>query len=324
VKKIFSGEAMLAILSGGTGTPKLLQGFSRLLKSEDLSVIVNTGEDLTVSGLHVSPDIDTVMYTLAGIVDEDKWYGIRGDTFFCHEMLKRLGQTELLRIGDRDRAIILYRTLMLNQGKNLSEATREMCDKLGVHTNVLPMTNDAVQTLIHTEAGQLTFHEFLIAREASDKVLGVSFKGAENARPAPGVIEALRTAKLILIGPSNPVTSIGPILAVKEIREYLSQNRDKVLAVSPIIGRKAVSGPAGALMQGVGQEVTPRGVAQIYRDVAGSILVDQNDNQFAQSIVELDMRVLFADLLMLDHAARVKLARTILQLPLANIKLPPI
>ncbi len=322
MKKIFSGEAMLAILSGGTGTPKLIQGFSRLLKPEDLSVVANTGEDLTVSDLYVSPDIDTVMYTLAGIVDEDKWYGIRGDTFFCHEMLKRLGQTELLRIGDRDRATKLYRTLMLKQGRRLSEVTKEVCGRLGVRTNVMPMSDDKVRTLIHTEAGQLTFHEFLIVRGASDKVLGVSFEGAENAKPAPGVIEALQAAKLILIGPSNPVTSIGPILAVKEIRKYLSENRDKVLAVSPIIGGEPVSGPAGVLMQGVGQEVTPRGVAQMYRDVAGSILTDQNDNQFAQSIVELGMRAMFADLLMPDHAARVKLARTILQLPLADIKLP--
>lgn len=295
-----------------------------MIKQDEISVIVNTSEDLEISGLYVTPDLDTVTYTLAGIVDEDKWYGIRGDTFFCHEMLKRLGQTELLRIGDRDRATILYRTLMLNQGKKLSEVTREMCDKLGVHTNVLPMTNDKVQTLIHTEAGPITFHEFLITRGASDKVLGVSFEGAENAKPAPGVIEALQAAKLILIGPSNPVTSIGPILAVKEIRKYLSENRDKVLAVSPIIGGEPVSGPAGVLMQGVGQEVTPRGVAQMYRDVAGSILIDQNDSQFAQSIVELGMRAMFADLLMPDHAARVKLARAILQLPLADIKLPPI
>jgi LPPG:FO 2-phospho-L-lactate transferase len=315
---------MLAVLSGGTGTSKLLQGLVRLVKQDEISIIVNTGEDLEISGFHVAPDLDTVTYTLAGIVDEDKWYGIRGDTFFCHEMLKRLGQAELLRIGDRDRATILYRTMMLKQGKKLSEVTREMCDKLGVHTNVLPMTNDKVQTLIHTEVGPLTFHEFLITRGASDKVLGVSFEGAENAKPAPGVIEALQTAKLIVIGPSNPVTSIGPILAIKEIREFLSQNRDKVLAVSPIIGRKPVSGPAGVLMEGVGQEVTPRGVAQMYRDVAASILIDENDDQFAQPIMELGMRAMFADLMMPDHAARVRLARAILQLPLVDIKLPPI
>jgi LPPG:FO 2-phospho-L-lactate transferase len=315
---------MLVILSGGTGTPKLIQGFSRLLKPNDFSVIANTGEDTIVSGLHVSPDIDTVVYTLAGIVDEDKWYGIRGDTFFCHEMLKQLGQAELLRIGDRDRAIILYRTTMLKQGKSLSEVTKEICDKLGVRTSVLPMTNDKVQTRIHTEAGPLTFHEFLIARGASDKVLGVSFEGTEEAKPAPGVIEALQAAKLILIGPSNPVTSIGPILAIKEIREFLSQNRDKVLAVSPIIGRRPVSGPAGALMQGIGQEVTPLGVAQMYRSIAASILIDEKDEQFGQSIMELGMRVMFADLLMPDHAARVRLARTILQLPLADIKLPAV
>jgi len=313
---------MLIVLSGGTGTPKLLQGLSRLLKPEELSVIVNTGEDVVISGLHVSPDIDTVMYTLTGIVDDEKWYGIRGDTFFCHEMLKRLGQVELLRIGDRDRATNLYRTLRLKEGKKLSEVTRELCERLGVKQNVVPMSDDRVQTLIHTEAGTQTFHEFWVAKGASDKVLGVSFEGAENAKPAPGVIEAIESANTIIIGPSNPVTSIGPILRVKEIHDALARNRDKVLAVSPIIGGKPVSGPAGVLMQGIGQEVSPLGVARSYQDVAKNILIDGNDKEFAPQIMELGVKVMFADLLMPDHAARVKLARAILQPLRTEIGLP--
>lgn len=312
---------MLTLLSGGTGAPKLLQGFARLLKPEELAVIVNTGEDLAVSGLHVSPDLDTVLYTLAGIINEDTWYGIRGDTFFCHEMLKRLGQVELLRIGDRDRATKLYRTLMLEGRKRLSEVTRELCDKLGVRVNVMPMSDKRVRTVIHTEAGALTFHEFWIARGASDKVLGVSFEGAENANPAPGVLEAIEAASAVIIGPSNPVTSIGPILAVRGIRDALSRNRDKVLAVSPIIGTKPVSGPAGILMRGVGREVSPSGVAQVYRDAARNILIDQSDKEFAPAIMELGLKVWFANLLMPDHAARVKLARAILQLIRAGIEL---
>ena len=313
---------MLTVLSGGTGTPKLLQGLSRLLKPEELSVIVNTGEDVVISGLHVCPDIDTVMYALTGIVDDEKWYGIRGDTFFCHEMLKRLGQVELLRIGDRDRATKLYRTLRLNDGKKLSEVTRELCERLGVHSSVLPMSDDRVQTLIHTEAGTQTFHEFWVAKGASDRVLGVSFEGAENAKPAPGALEAIESATTIIIGPSNPVTSISPILGVKEIHDALARNRDKVLAVSPIIGGKPVSGPAGVLMQGIGQEVSPLGVVRIYQDVAKNILIDDNDKEFAPQIMELGVKVMFADLLMPNHAARVKLARAILQPLRTEIGLP--
>jgi len=283
-----------------------------LLKPEELSVIVNTGEDVEVSGLHVSPDLDTVVYTLAGIINEETWYGIRGDTFFCHDALKRLGHVELLRIGDRDRATKLYRTLMLRQGKPLSTITKYLCERFGVHVNVMPMSDDRVQTLVNTEVGTMQFHEFWVVRRAKDGVRGVKFEGAEDAKPAPGVLEALERSEVIIIGPSNPVTSIGPILSVKEIHEALSNNRERVVAVSPIVGNAPVSGPAGVLMEGLGYEVSPVGVARLYREVTNALVLDRADEQFGQAIAELGMKVAFTSTLMPDHAARVRLAREIL------------
>lgn len=303
---------MLTVLSGGTGTPKLLQGLSQLLKPEKLSVIVNTGEDVEVSGLHVSPDLDTVVYTLAGIINEETWYGIRGDTFSYHEALKRLGHVELLRIGDRDRATKLYRTLMLKQSKPLSEVTKDICKKLNVRENVMPMSDDRVRTVVDTEAGPMQFHKFWVVRRAKDRVRGVKFEGAENAKPALGVLEALERSEVIIIGPSNPVTSIGPILSVKEIREVLSSNRERVVAVSPIVGNAPVSGPAGILMEGLGYEVNPVGVAQLYRGITDTLVLDRADQRFGQVITELGMKAMFASTLMPDHVARVRLAREIL------------
>jgi len=305
---------LLAVLSGGTGTPKLLQGIARLLQPEDFSVIVNTAEDIEVSGLHVAPDLDSVMYTLAGIVNEGTWYGIRGDTFACHELLGILGERELLRIGDRDRAVNLRRTLLLERGEVLSEATRELCKSLAVRANVMPMSDDRVQTRIETKPDILSFHKFWVVRRGKDKVKGVNFKGVENAKPAPGVLEAIEKAKAILIGPSNPVTSISPILAIEEIREAIVQNRERVLAVSPIVGNAAISGPAGALMQGLGYEVSPLGVARMYEGVVGTLVLDRSDEGHARAVEELGINTAFADLFMPDLSSRIRLAREVLSL----------
>jgi LPPG:FO 2-phospho-L-lactate transferase len=285
-----------------------------LLKPEELSIVVNTGEDVEISGLHVSPDLDTVVYALAGIVNEETWYGIRDDTFFCHEALKRLNHVELLRIGDRDRATKFYRTLMLKQGKPLSMITKEICERFGVRANIMPMSDERVQTFIDTEAGVMTFHEFWVARKATDRALGVNFKGAENAKPAPGVLEAIEASDAILIGPSNPVTSIGPILAVEEIRKALSRNREKVVAVSPIVGNAPISGPAGVLMRGLGYEVSPVGVARIYRGVVKALVLNNTDERFGQAIDELGVKAVFMNTFMPDHAARVRLARELLEI----------
>lgn len=303
---------MLTVMSGGTGTPKLLQGLAPLVGQENLSIIVNTGEDLEISGLYVSPDIDTVMYTLAGVVNEKTWYGIKGDTFEEHERLRREGKPELLRIGDRDRQVKQRRTILLKMGIPLSAVTRELCRNFNVFANVMPMSDDRVTTRICTEAGTMTFHEFWVARRAQDRVKSVLYEGAELARAAPGVLEALENSEAIIIGPSNPVTSIGPIVAIKEIRSALAKVREKVIAVSPIVGSSPVSGPAGVLMQGLGYEVSPLGVAQYYRDFISRLVIDKRDEILAAKIEELGLEVLSTDLLMPDLPSRIKLARSLL------------
>lgn len=305
--------AVITVLSGGTGTPKLLQGLVRVIDQKRLTVVVNTAEDTEISGLYVSPDVDTVVYTLAGIVNENTWYGIAGDTFNCHEMLGKLGASELLRIGDRDRAVKLYRTLEMKRGLKLSEVTAKICRALGVGARVLPMSDDRVRTIIQTCEGEMSFHEFWVARRAEvGEVKGVTFENLEGARPAPGVIESIEDSRLVVIGPSNPITSIGPILGIKEIRGALERNREKVVAVSPIVGGAPVSGPAGILMKATGREVSPLGVAEIYRDVLGTLLIDRRDSKIAPEIEKMGIRVRISDLMMPDIATRERLAREIL------------
>ena len=302
----------MAVLSGGTGTPKLLQGIVEFIDQSEISVIVNTAEDVEISGLYVSPDIDTLMYTFAGVVNEDTWYGVRGDTFEGHEELKRQGRPELLRIGDRDRRTKQRRTELLAQGKSLSEVTATLCKQFGVAAKILPMSDDRVQTRIYTEDGPLSFHEYWVARRAKDRVRAVAFEGVESARPAPGVLEALEDSEAIIIGPSNPVTSIGPILAVEEIREVLAGEKEKALAVSPVVGGAPVSGPAGSLMKGLGREVSPVGLAEIYNGLIGTLVIDRKDSSLAPRIEEMGIKVVAQDLLMPDIAARVRLAKRIL------------
>jgi LPPG:FO 2-phospho-L-lactate transferase len=305
---------LITFLSGGTGTPKLLQGMAELIPQEKLAVVVNTGEDLEISGLYVSPDIDTVIYTLAGVVNEETWYGMRDDTFNRHEELRRMGTPELLRIGDRDREIKRHRTDLLRMGMSLSEATDDICRRFGIGARVMPMSNDRVRTVIHTDAGRLTFHEFWVARRARDRVIGVRFEGSELAHPAPGVLRSIDESDAVIIGPSNPVTSIGPILSVREIRSALRRNREKTIAVSPVIGRAPVSGPAGVLMSGLGHEVSAVGVARMYRDVAGLMLIDRRDAGLAGAVEEKGMRARVSDLLMPDVQSRKRLAGEILKI----------
>lgn len=292
----------------------MIQGLVQLVKREELSIIVNTAEDVEISGLHVSPDIDTVIYTLAGVINEETWYGIRGDTFERHEELRRYGKPELLRIGDRDREVKRHRTDLLKQGKTLSEVTRELCRNFGIGAKVMPMSDDRVRTRVDTEAGPLSFHEYWVARRARDRVSDVAFEGIELAKPAPGVLDAIWECEAVLVGPSNPVTSIGPITAIKEIGEALVKNKEKVFAVSPIVGNAPVSGPAGALMQGLGHEVSPTGVAQLYRDFVGTMVIDKGDKEQGRRIEKLGMKVSIANLLMPDLASRTELAREILLL----------
>lgn len=300
----------LVFLSGGTGTPKLIQGFLSFVKQEDITVVGNTGEDLEMSGLYISPDLDTLLYTFAGIVNEETWYGIKGDTFHEHE--KRRAEGEFLKIGDLDRRYKQMRTDLLRSGMTLSQATRILCETLGVRAKLLPMSDQRVTTRILTPKGEMSFHEFWILEKGKVEVTGVKYSGAENAEPAPDVIEELESADWIIVGPSNPVTSIGPILSVRKIREKLEKLRKKTIAVSPIIGEAPVSGPAGTLLKGLGFEVSPYGVARFYQGLISAIFVDYSDQQYAEKIWQLGISVQFSSLLMRTHEEKEKLARSIL------------
>lgn len=305
---------MLTLFSGGTGTPKLIQGLKELIPEDGISVVVNTGEDVEISGVWVSPDLDTVVYTFAGIVDDEKWYGMEEDSFSGHEVLSQLGHDELLKIGDRDRAVKLYRTMRMDSGAALSEVTDEICRGLGVRADVMPMSDDRVRTRVSTEEGEMSFHDFWVARGGEVKVRDVHFQGSREASPAPGVVEAQDDSDSIVIGPSNPITSLGPILSVEGIREALERNREKVLAVSPVIGDAPVSGPTGVLMGGLGHEVSPVSVARIYRDFVSDFVLHEEDEEMVPKIEDMGMEVHLADILIPDLKSREELAREILRI----------
>lgn len=305
---------MLTILSGGTGTPKLLQGLIEVIPQDEITVVVNTGEDVEVSGLRVSPDLDTVIYTLAGIIDDEKWYGMEGDSFHVHEMLQELGHNELLKIGDRDRAVKLYRTMRLREDASLSQVTEEICRGLSVGADVLPMSDERVTTRIITDEGEMSFHEFWVERRAKVEVQDVNFLNADEAEPAPGVVEALDESKSIVVGPSNPITSLGPMLGLSGIRSVLRRNREKILAVSPVLGDAPVSGPTGVLMGGLGYEVSPISVAEIYEEFVDLFLLHEEDESMTSNIEDLGMEVLPADINLPDSSSRVQLAEKILDI----------
>ncbi len=266
----------MIILSGGTGTPKLLGGLKKIVPEENIAVIVNTAEDRWVSSNLVCPDIDTVLYTFADLIDERKWWGVRDDTFYTHEILKALGHHEPMMLGDQDRATHILRSELIRDGLTLTRSTDELRSSFMIKAKILPMTNDPVATMVDTPNGEMHFQDFWIAHKGEPKVLDVRFDGIDAAKPTPEVMNALSSEDTIVIGPSNPITSISPILGLKGVIPILQKKH--VIAVSPIIGNKPISGPAGKLMRAKGYEVSSAGVAQCYEDFLDVLVVDRGDN----------------------------------------------
>ena len=275
---------MIVVLTGGTGGAKFVEGLAQIIPPEEMTVIVNTGDDLIWWGLAVSPDIDSITYALSGLLSKERGWGVEGDTFQCQGAMGRLGSPIWFSIGDRDLATHLTRSQLMASGATLSEATAEISRRLGIRVRILPMSDDRVETRVHTPNGELGFEEYFVQRWYQDPVDAISFRGLEHAQPAPGVIEAISRAEAIVIAPSNPVTSIGPILMVRGIREALVQTSAPVAAISPIVGGKAVSGPAGILMQAVGLPASIAGVAQAYSDLLDFLVVDETDAKAAQEL----------------------------------------
>ena len=304
---------MILVFTGGTGGAKLVQGLHQIVAPEDLTVIVNTGDDLDWWGLHVSPDIDSVLYALAGLLSAERGWGVEGDTFRCLERMKQLGQASWFSLGDLDLATHLTRTAMLRAGKSLSCATAELATRLGIRARVLPMSDDPVATVLDTAKGTLKFQEYFVRERHQIEVRRVRFEGFPRARPAPGVIEKIASADAIIFAPSNPVTSIGPILAVPGIRDALQQTKSPISAVSPIVGGAAVSGPAGALMKMMGWPSTITGVARAYEDFLDLLIADRADEAEAAALRSEDLRVLCTSTIMKSLDDKRNLARFALE-----------
>jgi len=308
---------MITILCGGTGAGKFLHGLQRAFggrkASRAITAIVNTGDDLVWWGLHVSPDLDSITYALAGMLNHERGWGVEGDTFECLARIRALGAPGWFALGDRDLATHLYRTGCLREGMTLSEVTAELAAKLRIPTRILPMSNDRVETRVLTEIGELSFQEYFVRERYAVRVGSVRFVGATEARPAPGVLPAIAEAEAVVLAPSNPITSIGPILAVPGIRQALATTRAPVLAISPIVGNAAVSGPAGDLMRAHGLPVSAVGVAKAYCDFLDVLVMDTQDAALAPQVEATDVRAHVCNTMMRDDATKEALAREVLR-----------
>jgi len=311
--KVFKSRTITA-LGGGVGASKLLLGLYEVMDPAALSIIVNTGDDIVLHGLKISPDLDIVTYTLAGIVDPAKGWGIRGETFHALKRLAAYGRANWFNLGDRDLATHIHRSALLEEGKTLSEAAESIRVALGVKARILPMSDDPVPTIIESNEGAMHFQKYLVKRRAEPVIEDIQFRGAEAARPAPGVLEAISEAGRIIICPSNPLISIGPILAVPGVRGQLRARKKDVFAVCPIVGGKSLKGPSDKMLGQLGHEVTALGVAKLYTDFTGTFVIDPADKAQAKAIEVLGMKVAVLPTVMNTLTQKRKLARALLSL----------
>ena len=300
-------------LAGGVGGAKLSAGLQDALAPGDLSVVVNTADDFDPWGLRVCPDLDTVMYTLAGVANSETGWGLAGESFAFLGMLSGYGEEAWFKLGDRDLATHVLRTQRLREGETLTDVTRSLARALGVPGQIFPMCDEKVSTMLKTPAGLLEFQEYFVRRRQRDEVLGVDLLGIEGVRPTGAVLEAVSGADVIVFCPSNPVVSLGPILSVPGMRAALTATDTPKVAVSPIVGGRALKGPADRMLSSLGHEVSSAGVAALYRDLLDGMVVDRADEGQGEEIEGLGMRVLSTDAVMHDPPDRERLAREVLE-----------
>ena len=301
----------VTILAGGTGSVKLVRGLAT--QGLNLNVVCNVGDNYWLYGMYVCPDIDTIIYGLADLLDYDRGWGIKNDTFNFLRQMEVFGEETWFRIGDRDAATHLIRTNMLKNGKNLSDITEWMCEKFAVTVKIIPVTDNSVETRITTTKGELHLQEYWVKHRGKDKVEGIQYIGADKARPNPQAVNAIHDSDLVILAPGNPLTSIGPMLQIKGIRKELSKMKKKVVAVSPLIGDKAISGPAAQYMEAAGIDVNAYGLAKMYSDVCSNIVIDTKDKSIAKKIQNLDMKIYDTKITMKNHQAEEALASFILK-----------
>ena len=302
---------MITILAGGSGSVKMVRGFAS--QRTDINVVTNVGDNYWLYGMYICPDIDTITYGLADLLDHDKGWGIKKDTFGFLRQMEIFGEETWFRIGDRDTATHLTRTNMLKNGKSLSHITKWMCEKLSIEIKIIPVTDNTIETRIITDKGDLHLQEFWVKHRGLDEVKGIEYQGAEKVRPNPDAMNAIHDSSLIVIAPGNPLTSIGPMLAIKGIRKELSKKKNKVVAISPIIGNSAISGPTGKYMEAAGIEVSALGVAKMYADVCSNIIIDTKDRMLTKKIESLNINVHDTKIRMTTKQSEDALAASILK-----------
>jgi len=306
---------VIALLSGGVGGSRFAAGLYDLV-GDELTAIVNTADDEVIYGLHVSPDVDTVLYTLSGIGDWERGWGVAGDTFRCNEALGRLGRDNWFRIGDADLATNLLRTELLNSGWRLSEVTELLARRLGIRCRVIPMTDSRVRTTVVTSHGPMTFQEYFVKHRAEPEVLRIVVERSQDERPAPGVVEAITGSEFLFVAPSNPILSIRPILETRGVLDAVRSSGAVKVAVSPIVGGRALRGPADRLMRAFGMEPSAYGVARYYAELFGldGFVVDRADADLSSRIEsELGVRVYVTDTIMADRSEARRLAEEVLR-----------
>jgi LPPG:FO 2-phospho-L-lactate transferase len=305
---------MLVVLTGGTGGAKLIEGLSREIDPAQLTIVCNTADDFVFHGLNISPDLDTIMYTLAGLSDPEQGWGIQGDTFAVLRQLEELGGDAWFKLGDKDIATHIMRTRWLREGLELSEVTDRLRRRLRIKAKILPMSNDDVETRVDTAEGEISFQEYFVKQRWQPEVRKVVYAGVKKSRPAPGVLQALGDAAGIIVCPSNPVTSIGPILAVPGIRDSLKQVTAPVVGVSPMIGELAISGPAHKLMTAVGLEPSALGTVIGYADFLDRFVIDGGDEALTGKLEALGIELVVTAIRMQSLGDKRRLARRVLAL----------
>ena len=304
----------VAVLAGGVGGAKLALGLYRTMGAADLTIIANTGDDIVMHGLHVSPDPDIIIYTLAGIVNLKTGWGFQDESFRVAEGLKAYGRPVWFNLGDRDLSTHIHRTAMLKEGASLSEALDSIRRALGVNARILPMSDESVPTMLDTEEGRMHLQDYFVRRRCEPKLRGIEFQNVAAARPAPGVLESLAESRAIVIAPSNPLISIGPILAVPGVRDALVRRRQAVIAICPLVAGKSLKGPSDKMMAELGHEVSALGVAKLYRDICGTMIVDDSDSAAKPAIEALGLKVVVCPTIMRIVADKENLAREVLRL----------
>ena len=303
---------MYTVFAGGVGASRFLQGLVQATDPAGVTVISNTGDDVDLYGVHVSPDTDIVLYALAGAVNPETGWGLTGDTFNVVDHLQRFGYDRWFNLGDRDLAMALHRTTLLRQGMKLHDITASLARAWGLDCTVLPMSNEPVRTRIFGPDGEIPFQDYMVRLRTEVEVRGVQFAGVAEAVPSPGVVEAIRGAKAVILAPSNPFVSIGPILAVPGVRDALEQTTAVRAAISPIIAGQVVKGPAGKMLQSLGHEVSAVGVARIYAGIVDLMVIDEQDRALAPQVEALGMRCLVTDTMMTSAERKAELARDVL------------